>query len=755
MKFILLSLFLVIALAPIVNADIFTVRSGSDDLEINESFGNVIDALDGTHLPALKSGIVKTSKADTTYKQYLRFKNAALAIESPRVVYGENDRGTFGNYLFVKEGTNVTDAAFEYEIDFEEGLVSDIKGGKLETLNRNQIVLFGEAYYFLDSSLDLSKNTLTLKLAAADHVVTVNEGEKQTYTIGGKPYEIEAVSIQEAATIKINNRTVPNLRVGETKDLDTKMLFAAMQIFKSSEAKDAVTLLLNATVLTLKDTDYTDENFIQGFSVNNRIISSGWTKIKATSTANEAKIIKILYRMVAAGKHSGDLYIPQGEKLRGNLEQPEAMFSSLWDMHYRGLASIEKTNIKISPATSKGYNLVFYNKQGKLYKMPLVYNSDAYRIGDETRTLYFIEATGNTNFLVDHGDYFVLTSSNDKTGTTNIIKYNSINTDTKELEFEDISTGKFKVSYSPPSSGNFSGEGSIVSAGKAYRFYIENTTTGANTSTLAIDLNGDNAIETDEVNIIAKGGAVIDLGSTNTPTAGFTVTLTTEASQFDEAASAETINIPVTKETPNGVGIGNITGMPVETKGKKTEGGSNYGIYLSMLEQDTENLEIQYPLSQVFGQVDITTTGKTIVLASCSDGLMNQGEQGVDCGGPCSTACIVQNITSNVTENTTIVPENVSACEGCSYEGTCYSVGKQISNLYCASDGVLNLLKDNGQPCLYSYQCKENICKENICRAAKESVNVGLVLLNIAVIMAAAVFLFLTWHMQKKKPLKF
>ena len=750
MKLILLGIFLVV-MASLVQAETFTIRSGSDDLEINESFGNVIDALDGSHLAALKSGIVKTTKAEATYKQYIRFKNPALAIDSPRVVYGENSRSTFGNFLFVKEGTNITDAAFEYEMDFGEGLVSDISGGKLETLHRNQVMLLGDIYTFLDSSLDASKNTMTLKLATADQTITVNEGEKQVYMLGGKPYEVEAVSVQETATIKVNNRTIPNLRVGETKDLDAKMLFAALQIFRSSEGKDAVTLLLNATVLTLKDTDYTDENFIQGFSVNNRIISPGWVKIKATSTANDVKIIKILYRMVAAGKSSGDLYIPQGETLRANLEQPEAMFSPLWNILYRGLSSVDKASIKISPATSKGYNLLFYNKDGKLYKMPLVYNGDAYRMGDEARTLYYIEATGSTNFLVEQGDYFVLTSSNDKNGITNVIKYNSINTDTKEVEFEDLSTGKFKASYSPPSSGNFSGEGAIISAGRSYRFYIENTTTGANTSTLAIDLNGDNAIESDEVNVVAKGGAVMDLGSTNTPTGGFTITLTTEASQFDEAASAETINIPITKNTPNGVGIGNISGMPVETKGKKTEGGSNYGVYLSMLEQDTDNLEILYPLSQVFGQVDIITIGKTIVLASCSDSLQNQGEQGVDCGGPCA-ACIVQNITSNTTENKTEVPANVSICEGCSREGTCYAVGTRLGSEFCASDQVIRLLKNKGQPCLNSYECKENICRDNICRAVKEPINIWLVLLNVAVIIAAALFLFMTFHMQRKKP---
>ncbi len=746
------SVFFIVLLAllvPTVVAETFTIRSGSDDLEINESLGNVIDALDETKLLALKGVSIKTTKTTVDYKQYIRFKNSALVITAPEVVYGENAKGTFGDFLFLKEGNNVSDAIFEYEIDFGEGIVSDVKAGKLETLHKNQLVMLGEQFTFLDSSLDTAKTTLTLKLAAADQIVTLQEGQKQIYILGGKPYEIEAFSVTESATLKVNNRTIANIKEGESKDLDGKMLFAVSNIFQDTEGKDAVTVLLNATILTLKDTDYTDDNFIQGFSSNNRLFSEGWVKIKATATATEAKIIKMFYRMVAGGKSSGDVYIPKGGSARSFLKQPETLFSPLLDIQYKGLVEVEKTPIKINPATSKRYDFHFYNKEGKSYKMPLIYNDAAYRIGDESRTLYFIEATGNTNFLVEQGDYFVVTSANEKNGITNVIRYNSINTDTRQIEFEDLSTGKFTLSYTPPSSGNFSGEGSIVAGGKSYKFYIKNTTTGGNTSTLAVDLNGDGAIETDEVNIITKGGAVIDLGSTNSPSGDFTITLTTEASQFDEAASAETINIPIVKRAA-GVGIGNITGIPVEEKGKKTEGGSKYGVYLSVLEQDTETLEIKYPISQVFAQVNIVLATKTIILPSCADNIQNQGETGVDCGGPCA-ACKIINLTENITENITEQPQNLSVCEGCDKEGTCYTIGTRLAEQYCASDGLIHFAKDAGKSCAYNYECKNNFCDEGVCKTTKEPLNTGLVVINIAVILAAIVFIILTFHMQRKK----
>ncbi|MDO8556340.1 MAG: hypothetical protein Q7R96_04175 [Nanoarchaeota archaeon] len=745
----LLIIFTILLFIPLVSAESFSIQTSTDKLELNESLGSVVGSFGAAKLSMLKDGEVQTKLGSSSFKQYIRFSSSEAAIPGLRVAFTENNKGTFGAYLTAVEGQNASNALFEYEVDFGAGLKSSVDASVLSSLTKNTITLLGQQFMFLKSSVDVASGSINLKLAYADQQVQVKEGSIQQVNLSGKVYTLEATSIATAVTLKINNKSI-TLKEGETKDVDN-VLFALADVVQDANASnDAVLMLVNASVLTFKDAKVSDEEFVQGFLYNNQVLSSVWVKVKASLTATEATITKLQMRVAPLGKSSGDIAVAQNAGLRSVIKHPNALLVPTWDIIFKGLTAPEKSKIQFIPAAGHGYSLSFTNKDGKLYKVPFVSNDGVFKLGD-THDFFIVEGSSSSDFLVDQNDYFLVTTVNDKTGMSNIVKYDSIDVNDQVVYFEDLSTGDFSAAFTL-SSSNYSGEGSFLLAGKAHKFYIENITTGANASTLAIDLNGDGDVAGDVMNVVVKGGGILNLGSTNVPVGSISVTLTTDASQFDESSSSEVLTIPIEAST-NAVGIANLSGLALDARGKRTEGVSSFGVAVNMLNEDTESLTLEYPVSQVFGQVEVVYTPSTqFFSASCSDGLQNQQELGVDCGGPCAI-CVVANVTNNTVVNVTLVTNvTLEVCEGCLRDGTCYGVGTRLGEQFCAADQVIRFLKEKGKPCSRDFECQENLCKEDVCYAVAKSIDPVLVILNIAVLLGIIVFLIFTFHKERNPP---
>lgn len=738
---------LMLLVLSVVSAETYIIKTSSDDLEINESIGDVINALDGTKLGFLSSGSITTKKSTTKYNQYLRFKDTQDALGSLRVVLDENNGGDYGDFLFIEESRNVTGAVFEYELEFENGLESEIKSSELADLTNDQLNILGDSYVILKSTGD--SKSVDFRLASYQFQNTMDQGEKKVYKIGSSNYDLEVYAVDSSsASLKINNKTYSSIKEGDVVTLQDGLVVAVSRILQSgSEQNNSVTIMMNATLMEFKDTDYTDSSFIQGFKHNKKQISDGWVKIEATYDTDKIKISKIKYRMTPSLKSAGDIYIGSGKSLSNYLKEPVSMLTSLWDIKYNGLSSQGNSRIEINPKSTDRYDLTFSNRNSKTYKMPFLSNIGGnFKLGDETGNLYFIEPASVSSFPISAGDYFVLTSSNDKIGYTDIIKYGSIDVTNLQIDFENLNSGGFSLPIVSSSVSNTVGEATITASGKSYKVYIKNDTSGYS---ISVDLNGDGVVGSDESNIITNGGGIIDLGNTNTPSSNFDITLTTPSSQFDEGASDEIITISMEKRT-NAVGISGILGITTENQGSHTLGTSVYGVSIDLLDDGSiETLTVDYPVSQVFALVEVISESKGIITPTCSDGIQNQGEEKIDCGGPCTACEKPQNITENITEetNTTL---NQTTCEGCEKDGNCYSGGTRINDLYCAQDGVIRFQKLKGKPCLFNYECMSTICEEGICRAEKGDVDYKLIILNIAALVGIIVFLILTMHSSRK-----
>ena len=116
----------------VVEGDAVEIGSTSDLLEIIENLGDVRETLTEVDLDMLKGGQIVTDEGSTEYNQYLRFNST-----HGNVTFAEDERDRVGHYLTYIDGTQL----FEWELEFEEGLESEINGNDLEDLEDEDIFI--------------------------------------------------------------------------------------------------------------------------------------------------------------------------------------------------------------------------------------------------------------------------------------------------------------------------------------------------------------------------------------------------------------------------------------------------------------------------------------------------------------------------------------------------------------------------------------------------------------------------------------
>ncbi len=575
--------------------EIFQIKQGSDVLEINEFIGDVLSSITSNEMPfLLKSSSISTSNGISRYNQYLTFNDTDL--QTGKVKFDE-DEGEISDFLFFDEDNYL----FEYELDFGNNLISDISSSnKLEDLHNEKLNILGNEYQIIDSNVN--GNTVELKFIGGKIKDTLKEGESKTYNLKGKQYNVKLVLVSnDRAIFEINSNRSKTLEEGEVDSLDD-ISIAVISILEDNKG-DLVDFYLDSNMFKFKDT-INDDNFRQGVEINGNIISDGFVKIKGEKTSTEVKINNIKYKVKAKGIRAGDLFVPPGSSVKNNIPNP-SLFLGSWDILYQGLLNeVKKLNnnlIIFNPSGSK-YRLVFTNLKGKTYSIPFISNNaGTLTIGNDEDTLYFIEASSTNNFIINTKDYFILTSKNSNSGITNILRYNSLNEENKQLSVVDLAEGKKDVIYTGTPGTN--AVANLVISGRTYKVYIGS----APDYKLAVDLNGDNDLASDEVNIITNGGGILDLGSAQTSSNNFNMTLTTESRQFNKRTTNENINIEVQKDGSSvNINLPSQSDLALESVSGGKEGLSSFGIEFTLTEKSgPDKLTVIYPGQQAEANVSI------------------------------------------------------------------------------------------------------------------------------------------------------
>ncbi|MFH1649553.1 MAG: S-layer protein [Candidatus Woesearchaeota archaeon] len=677
--------------------DAIEMSKSNDMLEMGEKIGSVRETLTEFDLDALHGGSITTDKGTTAYSQYLRFKNnegaaSASTLNSPRVVYSGNDAGNVevGDWLFFKEGDDVTSittgAFFEYELSFAEGLESEVQATtlNLKDFRNKNINIMGQEYVLVDPTISSTGYKVTLNLIGGDVVDTLREGETKTYTIDGQDYEVTAVFISDgdpnSVKFSVNSQLTDELEQGDT-DILTGGLEIGVQSVLTNNRDGIVEFFLGANKITLIDDNVSDDLFdtSSAVSISKENIENAAVKIKgaftdgtvfgATVDGGETfEITDIKYRLLAEPRtdlSSLDIYVPPGHGVREYLKEPQGMLNPNWDIRYEGLLDTTSTPIIID-GSSDQYRLTVTNLRNQVYKFDLygVSTSGAGTLktskkSDTERALLWEEADASSisanDWLQDAGadvtntstianvnrrDYFLVSdqdSSVDKNANSHVLRYDSIDTSNKQIQFTDLAAGTITSTYgdAPAAIDNpyVIGTGTIDVDGNSFQYYVMDATSLPTAHPLVIDFDGNGTVDGGHATFTVKGGGVLDFGNGAMPydrsatAASVVMNLTTDDSLFDTTGTDEYINWSVTAISGD-VGLstlgsnravtidatdGTFTTSVTESPDDNDEhdfGATRYGVLIDLYNptgtNNPEELTFDYPTAQRGAQVFVT-----------------------------------------------------------------------------------------------------------------------------------------------------
>jgi hypothetical protein len=583
----------------VLTGDVVEIGDASNMLELNEPIGDSRETITEFELAALKGGVISTDEGTTAYKQYLRFKTAnASELFPTAVIFGANDAPDeeVSDWLFIAEGNNdvTTDAFFEWEIEFEEGLeaAEELVSGstyQLQDLEDEVFNIFGTDFVFVDSELTgtCAVPDLTLEFIAGDVTDVLQEGETKTYTIDGKDYEITLVFVSNPnqgtveAKMSVNGELTDAMQDGGTDILSDGLQIGIQEILVS-ERGGIVEFFLGATKVQFRDSNTangdgdTNNGFFNDVEITEETIEEGWVRISAQcindkdgdgnfDAGEEFEITNIKYRLTAdAITGTTNVFIPPGHGVREFLDEPEGLLSPNFDIRYEGFLDVGDTPIEVYARGDDEYRLRATNRQGNTYDIPYVEVTRAgvFRLGEDSdEQLIFVEdadlsailVNGNASLNSTSADYpitqddrFVLWNGRsdlwDDQAFSHVLQYEAIDTGQQVLTFSDLAVGSKEFTYRTDTTavtadGNLIGEGDLIVGGNPYKVYIS----GSTGNPISVDLNSDATIDGDKAKFTTKGGGVIDFDRLSTVpnrvVNGGVVQLIvhTEASLFDES----------------------------------------------------------------------------------------------------------------------------------------------------------------------------------------------------------------------------
>lgn len=536
------------------------ISRSSNLLEVNQYMGDVRKVLTESDLKALTGGTMTTGGRTTKYSQYLRFNftdSTGAGRNSGRVLFDKDSRSSLTeDFLFFSGGVYF----FEYQLEFSDGLESDVASSKLEDLEDETVNVFGTDYTIVDTAI-AAGNDISLTLMAGDVTDTLGEGETKTYTIDGVDYEVTAIFISDAVTettkFSVNGEITKELSESETDVLAGGMEIGVRSIL-TNQREGIVEFYLGANKVILRDTDYNDDTFYQGVEIAGEDIEDARVKIKASNiSSTKYAINSIYYQLKADAKTGSDIYVPSGHGIKEYMDESGGMLNPNWDIKYEGLTDVETTPLMVENSGDEAYYLVFTNTEGLEYNIPFVDNSATMKLGDEDYELWFTE-TNVTNYpayKIAENDYFIVNDRNDDQGITHVLQYEGIDTGNKKILLSDLAGGTKEVSYTATSAnlttgGNTTANtsclgtayGDLVVGGATYRVYVCGSEDDSLAYKLSVDHNGDGSVTNlASVNITTWGGAVLSTNLSNAekavsaPNGGLALTVTIQDQLFDES----------------------------------------------------------------------------------------------------------------------------------------------------------------------------------------------------------------------------
>ncbi len=608
-----------------------TRPAGDDFLRLNQPINQIVELIRDDNLDMLKTRYFKSESDRQRYKQTIKIGDDDFRDSDIRagkklhssVIYDFDDNDELGDYLFFDNGKDI----FMYELEFLSPFISNINNSRLN-IEGEIIQLMGENYIITKAELD--GNELELEFTKGESLASLREGETRTFDINGEKVEIELLVIrlnddinQSTVTFRVNDKLLKNMKEGEIElvdELDFIVAVNELVIIDEKGRPDYVELFLGTKRIEFED-NFQDNDFSsRTVEVNGENIRGSNARIKAQLINNntQLKINSFAYKLEAYT----DYYIPTETSLKEFLvkksrDNKDAFLSDNFNIFFQGLSAREKSTISFAKPEdgSLGYELEFENNDGQFYSIPLVYfDRKNLHYGDELFRLHFIEPIDNRHYNIAQEDFFILTDSEAEHGNTHIISYEQIRTRDKKVVFVDLGGKMIEADYTgAPGSG---ATGELVFDDTKYKFYIG---FGPDYK-LAVDMNGDSSFSKTRINIVTKGGVLIEIGSTEEPGDEINLVMTLPAHKLEGISDDEEIRFKIFIENNKNINLQLYSQNDIRLKSTRDhvrEGRTRSGALFTLTERnfDAEELTISYPMIEleplvyVIGQPKISLSG--------------------------------------------------------------------------------------------------------------------------------------------------
>ncbi|MBS3176985.1 hypothetical protein J4457_07175 [Candidatus Woesearchaeota archaeon] len=231
----------------------------------------------------------------------------------------------------------------------------------------------------------------------------------------------------------------------------------------------------------------------------------------------------------------------------------------------------------------------------------------------------------------------MVNSEPSENGITHVLQYEGVNVPKQELTFTEQYLSPEKINIPFQGTPGVNGRAELVVGGATYDVFIG----GENENySLTIDLNDDSVIgdgqgvndgvgpnnaslhasptalnDSARAVLVVHGGGIVDIGN-DTPTTTFNMTVTTIASQFEEGGrnavlgQDEIVRMEI-QALPNNKLDLNVYGITFRRYNQKPDTNQARAVYgnnflISNVGDEGSNLQMEYPLHQIYYQVFIT-----------------------------------------------------------------------------------------------------------------------------------------------------
>jgi len=440
--------------------DAWKVGTSTKMLEISESLStgtnietirNISTFIDDSELDALASGTVSNPKGDAPFNQYLYLLGPGAGVASGYVVFAEDDLDVTADFLYFKSGQEIG----RYLLEFTTALESDVDdsagaqtttGLYLTDFEDTELKMFGKPYDVVQARrVAAVGNQVRLVLMGGAVKDTLNEGATKTYTIDGKDYEVTLSFVdKDSAKFTVNGEGSRDLLDGETDKLSDGTVIGVSEILYQDYAGGVhnAEFFLGAQKLELKDTNIKDVDSSTALKIDDSTIDNAFVIVEGTDDNSTFKINRIHVNMTA----DDDFYVPAGGKLSENpdLTEPEVLFTSNWDIEYKGLAEQPLEEIRIQTSGNKRYKLKFKDGDGDEVELPLIeaVAASVPEFGEKDKALINVE-----NASISKDAYIILTDNSQSRGErkTYALQYkgsDKISADSPTLKFKNLGNGE-------------------------------------------------------------------------------------------------------------------------------------------------------------------------------------------------------------------------------------------------------------------------------------------------------------------------